>query len=177
MNEDDKKYAFLAGRFQPFHKGHFKTAKRLYDEAKDGKYEGLVVGIVNPDPRDTPKNVREEVDAFKIENNPFTYGQRYRMIHETLLDEGMDDHNAKQTAQVYAPHDLDNYVTQVAEGDWKIPEFEEMGVQFSTVPVQTDSEGEEYSGTDIRKSIREKDGRWEEKVHPEVEKLVEKWEI
>ncbi|MBW2079703.1 MAG: nicotinate-nucleotide adenylyltransferase [Deltaproteobacteria bacterium] len=71
------------GRFQIMHNDHMK-----YLMAGKSKCRHLVVGITNPDPTLSGKDVtdpaRNSADA-----NPFTYYERYQMVKITLLEQGL----------------------------------------------------------------------------------------
>lgn len=177
--------AFLAGRFQPFHKGHLDVAKQGYQLAKKGEYEDFVIGIVNPEPGQYQDEITDYPDSFKQNKNPFTYGERLRMIQNTLEAEGMSDvhifpfytyrtlDRAEEKAKFFSPYELERLETLVAEGDWKIETFSEQGVDYRAVEVRKDSKGNEYSGTATRESIGENNDEWRNWVHDEVEKVLD----
>ena len=62
----------IVGRFQPFHKGHLNAIKYILNEVDD-----LIVIIAASQQSHQP-------------DNPFTAGERYDMIHNTLVDELKD---------------------------------------------------------------------------------------
>ena len=81
------KYGLFHGRFQPWHDGHLYAAKRAYDEC-----EYLSLGLVNPEaillPGVIAEMSREEenevVRAWKSDNNPYLFWERYLLIRTNL---------------------------------------------------------------------------------------------
>ncbi len=64
--------ALLMGRFQPFHLGHLQVAKEIL-----GEFSRLIIAVGSA--------------TFNyLEKSPFTAGERIWMIHEALLEEGLD---------------------------------------------------------------------------------------
>jgi cytidyltransferase-like protein len=68
----------VIGRFQPFHWGHFEY---LIEAALLG--EALVVGIANPS-RAERRVTEADLDRSTEKSNPFSFGQRSRMISRSL---------------------------------------------------------------------------------------------
>lgn len=60
------------GRFQPFHKGHLDAIRQIFS---DGKTKCLLIAIGNAQTSHTPEN-------------PFTAGERFTMIYESILQAG-----------------------------------------------------------------------------------------
>lgn len=68
----EKQTAVLIGRFQPFHHGHLQLVKQILSECKD-----LLLVVGSSQENFTP-------------HNPFTTGERIRMIWNSLLYENID---------------------------------------------------------------------------------------
>jgi nicotinamide-nucleotide adenylyltransferase len=67
MNKNET--ALYIGRFQPFHNGHLDAIRQIFDA---GKTRFLIIAIGNAQTSHTPEN-------------PFTAGERFEMIYESLL--------------------------------------------------------------------------------------------
>lgn len=74
-------YVF-GGRFQPFHKGHLEVVRYLLST----RMTPLVVGIVNPDPKNQLPGDSTDWIRFNEKDNPFSYWERVRLIAESLKD-------------------------------------------------------------------------------------------
>ena len=61
--------ALFIGRFQPFHKGHLKAIKYLFN-----KYDGIIIGVGSSQYSNTVEN-------------PFSSDERMLMIRESLKQE------------------------------------------------------------------------------------------
>lgn len=61
------------GRFQPFHLGHLDAVRQIQE---DGKTDLLIIGIGSA-----------ETDF--VPDNPFTAGERFQMIYESLIEAGI----------------------------------------------------------------------------------------
>lgn len=74
MKRSFEDYSLVIGRFQPLHKGHLEVIRKCVAES-----ENLTIGIGSA-------QYSHEI------NNPFTAGERYLMIEETLKDENIDNY-------------------------------------------------------------------------------------
>ena len=63
-------YGIWGGRFRIIHNGHDYMLKHISEN-----YEHICIGIVNPNPKIPPCEIKEH-DKFIIDRNPFTYFQR-----------------------------------------------------------------------------------------------------
>ena len=67
-------YSLMIGRFQPFHEGHLEVVRKCARES-----DNLTIGIGSAQYSHYP-------------DNPFTAGERYLMIRNTLDDQGIDNY-------------------------------------------------------------------------------------
>ncbi|MCL2891135.1 MAG: nicotinamide-nucleotide adenylyltransferase, partial [Methanomassiliicoccaceae archaeon] len=82
--------SMIIGRFQPFHNGHLEVIRKI-SEASDN----MTIGIGSAQYSHTV-------------NNPFTAGERYLMISDTLKDAGIDN------AYIVPMEDLNRHSVWVA---------------------------------------------------------------
>jgi len=66
--------ALFIGRFQPFHKGHLSAIKEIFKEA-----DKLIIGVGSSQYSNTKEN-------------PFSFEERFKMIENTLVKEGISDY-------------------------------------------------------------------------------------
>lgn len=150
--------ALLIGRFQPFHNGHMEMLRKVFVEC-----DHVTIGIGSAQYSHTDKD-------------PFTAGERYLMIAEALRSEGYSNF------YIVPVEDLNRYSIWVSQVESMCPPFDvvysnnpitrrlfiEKGYEVSNSPLYNRSE---YSGTEIRKRIRE--GReWEHLVPDAVSKVI-----
>lgn len=150
--------SLLVGRFQPFHLGHLEAVRRIVDAG-----ESLLLGIGSAQVSHTLAN-------------PFTAGERWRMIEAALAAEGVEG------VHVVPIPDVNRNAVWVAHVRSLLPPFQvfysnnalpaqlfrEAGVEVRPIPfVKRD----EFSGTDIRRRIGAGEP-WEVAVHPEVARIV-----
>jgi len=132
--------SILIGRFQPFHKGHLEMVKKVAGES-----DRLTIGIGSAQYSHTP-------------GNPFTAGERYMMISESLKDEGIDNF------YIVPIEDLNRYSVWVSQVVSLSPPFAkvysnnpltkrlffESGFDVRASPMFNRSE---YSGTEVRRRM------------------------
>lgn len=89
-------YAVVIGRFQPFHNGHLSLVGHALDIAN------RVVIVVG--------------SSFAARNvkNPFTFEERKRMILDSLLEAGLDDHRVKVVGVQDYHYNENMWVTDLA---------------------------------------------------------------
>ena len=75
MADDFSRYSLVIGRFQPLHLGHMDVIRKCAEES-----DHLTIGIGSAQYSHTTEN-------------PFTAGERYLMIEETLKDEGIKNYS------------------------------------------------------------------------------------
>ena len=69
--------ALIIGRFQPLHNGHLEVIRKVSAEC-----DHVIIGIGS-------------AQSSHTSENPFTAGERYLMMSETLKDEGIDDRSCR----------------------------------------------------------------------------------
>lgn len=151
--------SLLIGRFQPFHKGHLEVVKKVAEES-----DHLTIGIGSAQHSHTPEN-------------PFTAGERYLMIADTLREEGI------KNFYIVPIEDLNRYSVWVSQVISLSPPFVrvysnnpltrrlffESGFEVRTPPLFNRSE---YSGTEVRRRMAA-DEDWRSLVPKAVVRLVE----
>jgi nicotinamide-nucleotide adenylyltransferase len=153
----------MLGRFQPFHKGHLALTKQILSECDE-----LVIIIGS-------------AQFNFIDKDPFSAGERVLMIHEALIEAGIDlsrcyiipvandENNARWLAYLrsmvppfdvlYSGNDFVKYLARSQDSNIEIKE-----------PVF--AEVNEYNGTNIRHLMQ--DGKpWEHLVPPAVAKVIQ----
>ena len=134
--------SLVIGRFQPLHNGHMEVLMKCASES-----ERLIVGIGSAQYSHHP-------------SNPFTAGERYLMIDESLREAGIDNYS------IVPIEDLNRYSVWVAHVESMCPPFgrvytnnpmtrrlfEEAGYEVSNSPMYDRCR---YSGTEIRRRILE----------------------
>ena len=151
--------ALSIGRFQPFHNGHLEVIKEILDE-----HDSIVICIGSAQ------------DSHSLDN-PFTAGERYLMISNTL-----DAHNM-HNYYIVPIIDMNRYAIWVAHVESLIPPvdivythnpltrrlFTEKGYEV-TAPMVYNRES--YSGREIRRRIINNES-WHDLVPNEVVKVIE----
>ena len=92
-------YSLVIGRFQPLHNGHMEVLRKCAEES-----EHLIVGIGSAQSSHDP-------------DNPFTAGERYMMISESLKAEGITEFS------IVPVEDLNRYSVWVAHVVSMVPPF------------------------------------------------------
>ncbi len=139
----------IVGRFQPFHNGHLSVIKYILNEVDD-----LIVIIAASQQSHQSKN-------------PFTAGERYDMIHNSLIEELKDI-----TRVIIIPaNDLNDNGLWVAHVTRLVPKFdivytnnphtrylfEQAGKEVRTPPL---FEREEYSAEHVRDLMKKGKEEW-----------------
>lgn len=148
----------VVGRFQPYHSGHHRV---LCERARDLDHLTVCIG-----------------SSLKSHSrrNPFTAGERYRMIRDSFAEAGLDD------VDVLAIPDMHRNAVWVSHVESQVPPFdvllsnnalpqrlfEEAGYEVEDLPFH---ERETYEGTRIRDRMIE-GGDWEELVPEPVAEVV-----
>ena len=89
-HKDYSAYSMIVGRFQPFHNGHMDVVRKCASES-----EHLIIGIGSAQYSHHPEN-------------PFTAGERYMMIDNSMADAGIDNYS------IVPMEDLNRYSVWVA---------------------------------------------------------------
>lgn len=151
--------ALVIGRFQPLHNGHMEVIRKVASEC-----DHVTIGIGS-------------AQYSHTRENPFTAGERYYMISETLRDEGMNN------VYVVPIEDLNRYSVWVAHVKSMCPPFSivysnnqytrrlfyEAGYEVRKSPIYNRSE---YSGTEVRQRILN-DGDWRKLVPRKVSEIID----
>jgi len=181
MPEDKFNYDLgtIHGRFQILHNDHMKfllTGKKLCKH--------LIIGITNPDPSLTKDHDSNPHRSQPIAN-PLTFYERYVMIRETLLENGLIlsefsivpfPINVPELLKYYVPMNVVFFLS--IYDDWgrqKKKYLESLGLKVHVLwEVPLEKKG--LSGSDIRESML-KDEPWGHLVPPATAKLVKEWGI
>ncbi len=150
------KIGIVHGRFQLLHNEHLN-----YILAGKAQCEQIIIGICNPDSTTTKYN---EIDPHRSQkdSNPFTYYERYQMIHYALLESGVSQADFSIVPfPIDCPELLCNYVPQEAThyltiyDAWGINKKRVLEGYGYHVKVlwQCDLSEKKISGTDIRQLI------------------------
>jgi nicotinamide-nucleotide adenylyltransferase len=151
----------FVGRFQPFHKGHLATVKFAL-----GKVDQLVIVVGSAQKSHEPKN-------------PFTAGERIRMIKESLDSEKEID--IKKVVIIPVP-DVDVHSLWIRQVDMLVPKydfvfandpftlmlFRERGFKTVEAPLV---ERSEMQATEIRNRMAT-GGKWDSLVPAPVAKII-----
>ena len=160
MASDFSRYSLVIGRFQPLHLGHMDVIRKCAEES-----EHLTIGIGSAQYSHT-------VD------NPFTAGERYLMIEETLKAEGIDNYS------IVPVEDLNRYSVWVAHVVSMCPPFAcvysnnpftkrlftEAGFKVKASPLYN---RDVYSGTEVRRRMNTGDD-WRSLVPSTVADVIDK---
>ncbi len=152
-------YSLMIGRFQPFHEGHLEVVRKCARES-----DNLTIGIGSAQYSHYP-------------DNPFTAGERYLMIRNTLDDQGIDNYC------IVPIEDLNRYSVWVAHVASMSPPFhyvysnnrftrrlfEEAGYEMRESHVYN---REVYSGTEVRRRMIA-DENWQELLPKPVVEVIE----
>lgn len=149
------------GRFQPFHKGHLATVKFALE-----KVEQLVIVVGSAQKSHEPRN-------------PFTAGERIRMIKESLDSDGETD--VRRILIIPVP-DTDVHALWTHQVDMLVPKydvvfandlftlmlFQEKGIKALEAPLYR---RDEMKATEIRKKMSAEE-IWEDLVPIPVSKVI-----
>jgi nicotinamide-nucleotide adenylyltransferase len=150
----------FVGRFQPFHKGHLATVRFAL-----GKVDQLVIVVGSAQKSHEPKN-------------PFTAGERIRMIKESLDSEKIDpgriliipvpdvDVHSLWTQQVDML--VPKYDVVFANDSFTLMLFRERGVKTVEAPLVDRSE---MQATEIRRRMAAGE-KWQDLVPAPVERIM-----
>lgn len=150
----------FVGRFQPFHKGHLATVKFAL-----GKVDQLVIVVGSA----------QKSHEYK---NPFTAGERIRMIKESLDSEKIDlskiliipvpDVNVHSLWTHQVDMLVPKYDIVFANDPFTLLLFRERGVKIVEAPLV---ERSEMQATEIRRRMTS-GGKWEVLVPAAVARIV-----
>jgi cytidyltransferase-like protein len=166
----------IHGRFQPPHLGHME-----YLLAGKNKCEFLYVGITNPDPSLTASDSTNPARSLPMAN-PFTYYERFAMLRDALLAEGIPREkfeivpfpiNYPDRLRYYVPLNARFFVT--IYDDWgrqKVQLLESLGVEVDIMWERSIST-RITSGTEIRRLVAANQA-WEHLVPDAVAQIIKK---
>ncbi|MGC9781620.1 MAG: nicotinamide-nucleotide adenylyltransferase [Candidatus Heimdallarchaeota archaeon] len=152
----------IVGRFQPFHKGHLSAVKYMLSEVDD-----LIVIIAAS-------------QQSHQKDNPFTAGERYDMIHHSLVDELKDI-----TRVIIVPaNDVKDNGLWVAHIIRLVPKFDvvytnnplteylfkQAGKEVINTPFY---ERKEYSANHIRELMISGKKNWRQLIPKAVAKIID----
>jgi nicotinamide-nucleotide adenylyltransferase len=146
--------ALVIGRFQPFHNGHLAVVREIAAEADE-----VFIGVAAAADSGTA-------------NNPFTAGERNKMIDLSLGGSGLGPYRVIDLPDIHNPPVWAKYVANavpefdllVAHSDDTLSLFEDAGYQVRKAAAY---ERDTYSGTRIRHLMIEFQ-QWETLVPPPV---------
>lgn len=153
------KTALFIGRFQPFHLGHLDVVKQALKEN-----DFLLIGIGSAE------------DNF-LPDNPFTAGERFRMIRETLQYEKI----SAEKYSILPVRNINNYALWARHVAVLLPPFETVYTGSSIVRALFEKEKKytvksvkiihRISATDVRTALLKNSG-WEKMVTAPVAKIL-----
>lgn len=153
----------IHGRFQPFHNGHFRYLVAALELA-----DIVYVGITNPQAPDTGPVEETDTHRHLLENNPFSFSERERMIqlsaaHVVPGDAGrivivpFDVNGDRSQWPDAIPLNAVQYVVPHEPWDFeKAIRFEQAGYRVHMLNGQV----RRVTATEIRESIASGDERW-----------------
>lgn len=167
------------GRFQLFHVDHLK-----YVLAAKERCRHLVVGITNPDPTLTKFDPADPHRSGE-QDNPLTFYERYVMLRELLLEQGLTYQefslvplpiNFPELYRYYVPLTATFYLTIYDEwGERKLQLFESLGLKAEILWRRPSSE-KGLTATGIRRLMGQGQP-WEHLVPPAVARLVREMDL
>jgi nicotinamide mononucleotide adenylyltransferase len=162
------------GRFQLFHLDHLK-----YVLAAKERCRHLVVSITNPDPTLTKFDPADPHRSSALDN-PLTFYERYVMIREVLVDQGLTCRefslvplpiNFPELYRYYVPLEATFFLTIYdAWGERKLQMFQSLGLQVEVLWRKPKAE-KGLTATGIRR-LMGLGQPWEHLVPPAVARLV-----
>jgi nicotinamide-nucleotide adenylyltransferase len=158
----EKRRVLFFGRFQPFHKGHLEAVKWLLE-----RFDEVVILI----------GMADESHTWL---NPFTAGERLLMIHNSLIESGIDGKRFL-TATIHTLRIFQGYasfilayvppVEAVATANPAVARgFRDAGVNVVTPPLQR---RDEWRGEAIRCKMILGDESWRNAVPKPVEEVID----
>ncbi len=152
-------HSLVIGRFQPLHNGHMEVLRKCVEES-----DHLIIGIGSAQYSHDP-------------DNPFTAGERYKMLSDSLRDEGIAEFS------IIPVEDLNRYSVWVTHVVSMVPPFkrvysnnpmtrrlfEEAGYEVRKLPMYNRNI---YSGTEVRRRIAIGE-EWRDLVPLAVAKIID----
>lgn len=158
------RYGMVHGRFQPFHTGHLHYTLEALRRS-----EHLIIGITNPDPAETQREVTD-MQRHTPEANPFTFFERQWMIRAALVEAAVElsrvsivpfPIHAPERWSYYCPKETVQFIRVFSEwGRTKVSRFQAAGWPVDVLdPGATKQE----SGSTVRRCLAQGQG-WEQLV-------------
>ncbi len=164
------------GRFQVFHLDHLK-----YVLAARERCRHLIIGITNPDPTLTKADAADPKRSSP-EENPLTYFERYTIIREVMLDQGLEQAdfslvpfpiNFPELYRFYLPLDAVFYLT--IYDDWgrrKLEMFRSLGLNVEILWTKP-PEQKGIRATEVRRRMGCGE-EWEHLVPPAAASIMKR---
>ena len=160
-NVDSFNCGLMIGRFQPFHKGHLELASQIFNE------NNKVIIVIG------------SAQFNYIDKDPFTAGERIRMIHETILEKKSLDISKFYIIPI---SNIENNSCWFSNLKSWVPQFNTLysGNEFVINLLKNENivvrkpnfkNKKEYNGENIRKLIIN-NGKWENLVPSSVKKII-----
>lgn len=154
FSDDNAARALYIGRFQPFHLGHLYALSQIREPE-------IIIGIGS-------------AQYSRTEDNPYTFEERKRMIEE-VLEEGQatilaipDIHDEEKWVEHVL--DITGPIDVVYTGNaWVKELFGKEGQHVQDLIIKNP-----YSGTTIRRLIREDSPAWKEMLPEHIAEIIEK---
>lgn len=162
----------FGGRFQPLHLGHLSVINSIQSEYD----RDIIIGIVNPDPKEILAGDGEDWVRFAPSMNPLNYWERLVLFQRALKDTGIYQNITAivplprpsinhEKANRFLPHGPKDFVLTERWGDeiesWKERKYRENGYGIVKVnPSRFSKTSQISSGSLIRNLIALDDSRW-----------------
>lgn len=173
-SEGEVDYPIFAGRFQPFHNGHYWVVKEILKEA--GR---CVLGIVNPDPEHPPDPT---YPTFHRPFNPFSYWERLIMIREVLIEDGLLDNvymvplwhprTGVETDKAFLPRRRHWVIPDQPSDISRVSDLLKLGEHVETIELPTDIKM--IQENDIRASLSSRED-WASQVPNKVAEWIRRF--
>ena len=169
----------IHGRFQVLHNDHLK-----YLLAGKARCQHLVIGIANPDPSLTNSDPSDHHRA-QPSANPLTYYERYRMLHEVLVEANIPVEefsivpfpiNYPSLLQYYVPLEAVFFLNIYDDwGERKLALLQELGLRTEVLGRRPLAQ-KGLTATTIRKNIQT-NAPWQQDVPPATARLVKAFNL
>jgi nicotinamide-nucleotide adenylyltransferase len=155
--------ALFVGRFQPFHLGHLSVIKEILK-----KHDQVIIVIGSAE------------DNYSKEN-PFTAGERFEMIYNTLIDEGID----WKQFHIMPVRNIENYSIWTTHVDQYLPSgivavysgspiVQELYKQYGKYEVKSVKIKKKISATIVREKMKKGNKSWKKDVPKKVAEVIVK---
>ena len=153
--------ALFVGRFQPFHLGHLSAIKAILK-----KHDQVIIVIGSAE------------DNYAKEN-PFTAGERFEMIYNTLIDEGIE----WKQFHIMPVRNIENYSIWTTHVDQYLPKgistiysgspiVQELYKQYGKYDVKPVKMSKKISATIVRNKMKKGIKTWKKDVPEKVAEVI-----